>query len=294
MAVGTDPQPQPKKVFVISPIGAESSPVRKHADLFLQYVVKAALPSPEYEVTRADGDDSPYAITAAMLSSILNADICVADITGRNPNVFYELALAHAMDTHVVIMDGDKEASPFDIKDMRAIKFGFMPDELEKAVTQLRAKAAAEDLTPEFKDMMNPVATTFRAWLDRQKAETSASTSDQALVKMMERLESKVDRVVSLGGDEKRVPKLMPFRVATMWEEESSLARDEVELLKRLVDLKGQDLSPLQSSDLAALTADYMKLSTAGSRDRSSLRRWLDAARSFADSVKGEQGTEPD
>lgn len=287
MTAETKPQPKPKKVFVISPIGADSSPIRKHADLFLNYVVKVALPSPEYEVTRADGDDSPYAITAAMLSSILNADICVADITGRNPNVFYELALAHAMDRHVVIMDGDKESSPFDIKDMRAIKFGFMPDELEKAVTQLRAKAVAEDLNPEFKDMMNPVATTFRAWLDRQRAETSASTSDQAMVKMMERLESKVDRVVSLRAQE--VPKSPTARL--MLSEKDFLEQLERDVLISLVEMKKSSMSSSQQQEFDALKASHNKISD-GPFNSMLMQQWLDRASAFVNSVRGGPTTE--
>ncbi|QDG88837.1 hypothetical protein [Pseudarthrobacter sp. NIBRBAC000502770] len=186
---------QPKKVFVISPIGADGSQVRRHADLFLEFIVQAALPAPEFEVERADAHDSPYAITAAMLSSILNADICVADITGRNPNVFYELALAHAMDKPVVIMDGDKDSSPFDIKDMRALKFGLMPDEVKKAVSQLKAKALAPDLAPEFKDMMNPVAAAFRTWTAQQRVESSGSSTEQMLLQLVESLARKIDLV---------------------------------------------------------------------------------------------------
>lgn len=194
MATGTTPH-KPKKVFVISPIGADGSQVRRQADLFLEYIVQVALPEPEYEVERADAHDSPYAVTAAMLSSILNADICVADITGRNPNVFYELALAHAMDKPVVIMDGDEDSSPFDIKDMRALKYGLMPDEVRKAVNQLRAKASAPDLSPEFKDMMNPVAASFRTWTAQQQVESSGNSTEQMLLQLVESLAQKMDTV---------------------------------------------------------------------------------------------------
>lgn len=184
----------PQRVFVISPIGAAGSPERLRADRFLKYIVRAALPAPSYVVERADEHDSPLAITAAMLSSIVDSDICVADITGRNPNVFYELALAHAMDKHVVIMDGDKERSPFDIQDQRAIKYGLMPDEIEEAVTQLKSKAANSDIPSTFRDMMNPVASAFRTWTNQQKVESSGDSAELALMRMVERLEEKVER----------------------------------------------------------------------------------------------------
>lgn len=185
----------PKRVFVISPIGGAGTPERVRADRFLKYIVRVALPSPMYEVERADEHDSPLAITAAMLSSIVASDICVADITGRNPNVFYELALAHAMDKHVVIMDGDKERSPFDIQDQRAIKYGLMPDEIEAAVAQLEAKATNANGATLFKDMMNPVATAFRTWTTQQRVETSGDTTEQMLLRVVEQLGEKVDRV---------------------------------------------------------------------------------------------------
>ena len=185
-----------KQVFVISPIGPAGSPVRRQADLFLDYIVRRALPYESYEVERADEHDSPLAITAAMLHSIMTADICVADITGRNPNVMYELAIAHAMDKHVIIMDSDSGPSPFDIQDMRAIPYGLMPDEVEQAVQQLRQKATHKPSKSAFKDMMNPVAVAFRKWTEQQQAQTSGSSSEQVLMRMVERLEEKVDRAV--------------------------------------------------------------------------------------------------
>ncbi|GAB3536407.1 hypothetical protein GCM10027403_17110 [Arthrobacter tecti] len=186
---------EPKRVFVISPIGSVASSERARADRFLKYIVRAALPAPAYMVERADEHDSPHAITAAMLDSIFKSHICVADITGRNPNVFYELALAHAMDKHVVIMDGDSDRSPFDIQDQRAIKYGLMPEEIEDAIDQLRAKTASMGAPSAFKDMLNPVATAFRSWTTQQQVESSGDTTEQLLLRVVERLEDKVDRV---------------------------------------------------------------------------------------------------
>lgn len=185
---------QPKKVFVISPIGSEGSPERLRADRFLKYIVRKALPAPMYEVERADEHDSPHAITAAMLSAIVDADVCVVDITGRNPNVFYELALAHAMDKHVVIMDGSSEHSPFDIQDQRSIKYGLMPEEVESAVNQLASKAASPVLNERFQDMMNPVATALRAWMDQQKVAQSGDSVDKTLFAAIQGINDRLDR----------------------------------------------------------------------------------------------------
>ena len=43
-----------KKCFVISPIGAEGSEIRKNADETLEFVITPACDSRDYEVIRAD------------------------------------------------------------------------------------------------------------------------------------------------------------------------------------------------------------------------------------------------
>lgn len=55
------------------------------------------------------------------IRSIANADICVADVTGRNPNVSYELGMAHALRKPVLIIAQDAKDIPFDYKHLRAL-----------------------------------------------------------------------------------------------------------------------------------------------------------------------------
>jgi nucleoside 2-deoxyribosyltransferase len=187
---------QRKKVFVISPIGSRDSEVRKNADRFLTYIVRAALPAAEYEVIRADEDDSAWAITESMLRAILEADVCVADITGRNPNVMYELALAHAADKKVVIMKSDGGSLPFDIKDMRAIEYGMMPEEVEEAVRQLKAKVEHEPGSSALREMLNPVASAFRNWMDLRRVEAESGSPKDSFVRVVEEIERKVDKAL--------------------------------------------------------------------------------------------------
>lgn len=56
---------------------------------------------------------------------IRKADVIIADCTGRNANVFYELGLAHASDKKVVLITQDdvKEA-PSDIRHYEFIRYG--------------------------------------------------------------------------------------------------------------------------------------------------------------------------
>ena len=52
---------------------------------------------------------------------IRKAKVLLADLTGKNPNVFYELGLAHALKKPVVLVSSNEEDVPFDLKHIRVI-----------------------------------------------------------------------------------------------------------------------------------------------------------------------------
>ena len=54
---------------------------------------------------------------------INNAKVLVAELTTRNPNVFYELGLAHALKKPVVLVSANEPDVPFDLKHIRVIYY---------------------------------------------------------------------------------------------------------------------------------------------------------------------------
>lgn len=56
-------------------------------------------------------------------SGITAAKVLVAELTGRNPNVFYELGLAHALSKPVVLISSNQEDVPFDLQHIRVIYY---------------------------------------------------------------------------------------------------------------------------------------------------------------------------
>lgn len=56
-------------------------------------------------------------------SGITAAKVLVAELTGRNPNVFYELGLAHALEKPVVLVSSNQEDVPFDLQHIRVIYY---------------------------------------------------------------------------------------------------------------------------------------------------------------------------
>lgn len=68
----------------------------------LKYIIEKALPKPTWEVTRGDAESNPDSITNQIVKRIVESELIVADLTGHNPNVFYELAIAHGYQRPVI------------------------------------------------------------------------------------------------------------------------------------------------------------------------------------------------
>ena len=75
---------------------------------------------------RVDDGYIPGQITRETIKGILEADMLIVDITARNPNVFYELGVSHAISNKCIIVtriDKEDEKIPFNIQGDRIIKY---------------------------------------------------------------------------------------------------------------------------------------------------------------------------
>jgi hypothetical protein len=74
-------------------------------------------------------------------NQISKADIVIADMTGRNPNVFYEVGYAHALGKPTILLTQKADDIPFDLKHYTHIvynnKIGILKNELKKRVEYL-------------------------------------------------------------------------------------------------------------------------------------------------------------
>ena len=75
---------------------------------------------------RADDQVLTMPILDKINDSIQNADVIIADCSGRNPNVFYELGIAHAQGKKVILITKDPiNEAPSDIRHFEFIKYDF-------------------------------------------------------------------------------------------------------------------------------------------------------------------------
>lgn len=92
-----------------------------------------------FDFSHAGDLDNQQNIIKDIVVGIAKADIIIADLTGLNPNVFYELGIAHSMDKKTIIITQNIDDLPFDIRSYRAneysLKFNKIPifmKEMEK------------------------------------------------------------------------------------------------------------------------------------------------------------------
>jgi hypothetical protein len=107
--------------FYITPIGEEGSEQRKHADLFMGALVEPALAEFDLRLVRADKIGEAGMITGQIIEHIIHSKLVIVDLSFHNPNVFYELALRHAVRKPIVQISRAIDKLPFDIGQVRTI-----------------------------------------------------------------------------------------------------------------------------------------------------------------------------
>ncbi len=101
-----------KKVFVIMPFQDE---------FFEVYEMLKMKFSERFEFSNAGDEGNQQNILKDIIQPIFEADVVIADLTGLNANVMYELGLAHSFNKKtIVITKDDLSKLPFDLKQYRA------------------------------------------------------------------------------------------------------------------------------------------------------------------------------
>jgi hypothetical protein len=88
------------------------------------------------ECIRADEIARSNRITDDVYDQIQMARFLIADITGQNPNVYYELGVSHALDKEVIVLVQAGSMVSFDIRGIRYLEYS--NDDLDELSKKLR------------------------------------------------------------------------------------------------------------------------------------------------------------
>lgn len=159
--------PDEKPCFVIAPIGSSESDTRKRSDKVLKYIIRPAVEACGYRATRADEIDAPGIITSQVIQRIVNDPLVIADLTERNPNVFYELAVRHALRKPLIQIIQKGEQMPFDVAGMRTIQVDHQDLESVEE-TKLSIIDQVKSLESSSADIETPISMAYDLQLLRQ------------------------------------------------------------------------------------------------------------------------------
>ena len=112
--------------FVLMPFGRKTDAAGRVTDFdaVYQQIIAPAVNAAELDPIRADEEKIGGAIHKPMFERLMLCNYAVADITGANPNVYYELGIRHAMRPRsTVILFAAGTILPFDIALLRGIPY---------------------------------------------------------------------------------------------------------------------------------------------------------------------------
>lgn len=117
-------QPKPSgswpDLFMLMPFTEQMSPV--FSDHVKEVASRVGL-----SAARADDFFSVGSVVEDIWSAVYHSKVIVADCTGRNPNVFYEVGMAHTLGKDSILISQSIDDVPFDLRHLRVIHYEYTP-----------------------------------------------------------------------------------------------------------------------------------------------------------------------
>lgn len=181
-----------KRCFVITPIGDEAGEVRRAADGLISAVIRPVLADLGYVVFVAHEISAPGSITKQVIEHLLGSDLVIANLSGLNPNVMYELAIRHCVGLPVVVLSDAVTLLPFDISDERTI---FFRNDMHGTVDLKPRLVAAIESAESAAEPDNPVYRVSQGAVMREAAR--GDDAQTFLLKKLDYIESSINELRS-------------------------------------------------------------------------------------------------
>jgi hypothetical protein len=164
--------------FTIMPFGGWFN------DYYLN-IYRPAIEAAGMKPHRADDLYRPSTIVNDIWSYTRQAKIVLADLTGKNPNVFYELGLAHALAKPAILVAESMDDVPFDLRSLRVIEYDKNDPDWGETLKEKIGNAIKEVLEA-------PLQAVLPAFLEVKPSKERASVSkhEKELLELRQEIES--------------------------------------------------------------------------------------------------------
>ena len=118
------------EVFVAMPFDAKHETVFKNG-------IKSAIEEMGHKCKRADDANGPRNIVKVIMSCLHKCDIVVAVLTDSNPNVFYEIGIAHTLGNKTLLLCEYGHKLPFDLASYHVVFYENSPSGIQELKNKL-------------------------------------------------------------------------------------------------------------------------------------------------------------
>lgn len=129
-------KPDPK-CFIIMPFG-----IQDLEDLYSEFILPV-LDGCKLECARGDDIFGSNVVMEDVKAAIAKADLIIADLSGQNPNVFYEVGIAHTLGKPVLLLSQSIDDVPFDLRHRRVLPYEYTPLGCKRLVAKLKEHVLA-------------------------------------------------------------------------------------------------------------------------------------------------------
>lgn len=112
-----------KDCFVIMPISDPEGYTKGHFLEVYSELIRPAVENAGFKCTRADDVISSNLIHLDVVTRVVNADLCICDLSTRNPNVLFEYGIRQAFDRPTVLIKDNITERIFDVSNFRDIEY---------------------------------------------------------------------------------------------------------------------------------------------------------------------------
>jgi hypothetical protein len=180
---------------------------------------------------RADDLYRPSTIVHDIWEYTQQAKLILADLSGKNPNVFYELGLAHALAKPAILVTESMDDVPFDLRALRVIEYdkndpnwgGLLADKIEKSIGEV---------------LESPTQSVLPAFLSIKKSSTPTTISekDKDIIELKQEM-SRLSREVRSRYSKHQMEKISgPSEAESLIHSYLNMGLERIQIVRRLID----------------------------------------------------------